>query len=89
MVGYFNSAGFIVCIAAARKLSEKHETEYEVLGISWVITLSLLGSFFGPIFFSFAVISFGYVVAWIFSGLISLGFFAPLIASMVRRYPNP
>jgi MFS family permease len=89
MVGYFSSAGFIVCIAAARKLSEKHEMEYEVLGVSWVITLSLVGSFFGPIFFSFAVISFGYVVAWIFSGLISIGFFVPLIASMMRRYANP
>jgi MFS family permease len=89
MVGYFSSAGFIVCIAAARKLSEKHEKEYEVLGVSWVITLSLVGSFFGPIFFSFAVISFGYVAAWIFSGLISLGFFAPLIISMMRKYPSP
>jgi len=89
MVGYFSSAGFIVCIAAARKLSEKHEMEYEVLGVSWVITLSLFGSFFGPIFFSFAVISFGYASAWIFSGLISLGFFAPLLVSMVRRFPNP
>ncbi|HYB04284.1 MAG TPA: MFS transporter, partial [Nitrososphaerales archaeon] len=88
MVGYFSSAGFIVCVAAARKLSEKHEMEYEVLGVSWVITMSLVGSFFGPIFFSFAVISFGYVQAWIFSGLISIGFFAPLIVSMTRRYPN-
>ncbi len=89
IVGYFSSAGFIVCIAASRKLSEKHELEYEVLGVSWVITLSLFGSFFGPIFFSYAVVSFGYVPAWIFSGLISTGFFAPLLANMLRTEPNP
>lgn len=84
VVGFFSSAGFIVCISAARKLSDKHELEYEVLGVSWVITLSLFGSFFGPIFFSFIVVALGYEAAWILSGLVSLGFFAPLLVSMVK-----
>ena len=77
LVGFFGSAGFIVCVAASRQLG-KHEMEYEVLGVSWVISLSLVGSFFGPIIFSYAVIFLGYEFAWIFSGLISIGFFAPL-----------
>jgi len=89
IVGFFSSAGFIVCIAASRQRSEKHESEYEVLGVSWVISLSLFGSFFGPVIFSSAVVSFGYGVAWILSGLISLIFFAPLLLSMIRRHPNP
>jgi MFS family permease len=88
-VGFFGSAGFIVCVAASRQLSDRHDREYEVLGVGWVITMSLFGSFFGPILFSLAVVSFGYESAWIFSGLISLGFFLPLLASMIRRYPNP
>jgi len=85
LVGFFGSAGFIVCVSAARRLSDKHETEYEVLGVSWVITLSLVGSFFGPIVFSFAVVSFGYIPAWIVSGIISIAFFAPLVWNMVKR----
>lgn len=89
MVGFFSSGGFIVCIAASRKLSEKHGLEYEILGISWAVTLSLFGSFFGPIFFSLAVVSFGYVTAWIISGLISAVFFVPLVFSLIRGYPNP
>jgi MFS family permease len=86
MVGFFGSAGFIVCIAASRKISGKHhdESEYEVLGISWVITLSLVGSFVAPIFFSFATVSLGYPVAWISSALISLVFFLPLVLSMFK-----
>ncbi len=63
--------------------------EYEVLGVSWAITLSLVGSFFGPIFFSYAVIFVGYEFAWIFSSLICLAFFAPLVVSWARKYPNP
>lgn len=89
MVGFFSSAGFIVCVAASRELSEQHDPEYEVLGVSWVITLSLFGSFFGPIVFSTAVVSFGYSLAWILSGLISLGFFAPLLVSAILGRPNP
>ncbi len=89
VVGFFSGAGFIVCVAASRKLSDKHELEYEVLGVSWVITLSLFGSFFGPIFFSFVVVSLGYEAAWILSGLISLAFFSPLLVSMVRGKPSP
>ena len=89
VVGFFSGAGFIVCVAASRKLSDKHELEYEVLGVSWVITLSLFGSFFGPIFFSFVVVSVGYETAWILSGLISLGFFAPLLGSMATKHSVP
>jgi MFS family permease len=88
MVGFFGSGGFIVCVAASRRLGN-HEVEYEVLGVSWVITLSLVGSFFGPIFFSYAVIFAGYEFAWIFSSLVCLGFFAPLVVSWARKYPNP
>jgi len=88
LVGLFSSGGFIVCVAASRQVG-KHETEYEVLGVSWAITLSLLGSFFGPIFFSYAVIFVGYEFAWIFSSLICLVFFAPLVVSWARKYPNP
>jgi MFS family permease len=85
MVGFFGSAGFVVCVSAARLLSDKHDREYEVLGVGWVVTLSLLGSFFGPIFFSFAVVSSGYTAAWIFSGVISILFFAPLLGNMIKR----
>jgi len=78
LVGSFSSAGFILCISAARQV-KSHELEYEVLGVSWAITLSLVGSLFGPLYFSYSVISFGYEFAWISSSLLALVFLVPLV----------
>ena len=84
LVGFFEGAGYILCVVAARH-GNKHETEYEVLGVSWTLTLSLVGSFFAPIFFSYAVILNGYSFAWIASSLLSIGFFFPLVLTSVKH----
>jgi len=78
LVGFFQSAGFILCINASRQQSNR-EQEYESLAISWAITLSLVGSFFAPVFFSYAVLLYGYEFAWIACSLLSIGFFVPLV----------
>ena len=89
IVGFFSSGGFIVCIAASRQLT-KHEMEYEVLGVRLgYYVVAFRSAFSVRIFFSYAVIFVGYESAWIFSSLISLGFFAPLVISWARKYPNP
>jgi hypothetical protein len=62
-------------------LPSNREPEYEALAVSWAISLSLVGSFFAPVFFSYAVLFHGYDFAWVASSLLSLGFFVPLVLS--------
>ncbi|HEX2408153.1 MAG TPA: MFS transporter [Nitrososphaeraceae archaeon] len=66
--GIFLSIGFVVVYARARQ-SKKIIQEYQTLAVSYVNGISLFGSFWIPIIFSFTVIQFGYKIAWLCAGI--------------------
>jgi MFS family permease len=63
--------------AAAKDLS-RVEKEYEGLTISWVNSISLTGSFWPPLVFSYFVRSFNYSAAWIAGAAMCLLLLVPL-----------
>jgi len=78
-VGFGNNAGYIVGLAVATRIAYHGEKKYEVLGIAWILSVSLLGSFFAPILFSYLAISFGYPVAWLGLSAIMFIFLIPIL----------
>jgi MFS family permease len=81
IIGIFASGGFVIPYALARRLAlEKLGLiEYEILAVSFVNGLSLLGAFWVPFVFSIMVKSFGYSLAWLFGGLLVLVFIIPVM----------
>ena len=81
LIGIFASGGFVIPYALARRLAlEKLGLpKYEILAVSFVNGLSLLGAFWVPFIFSIMVNSFGYSLAWLFGGLLVLVFIIPII----------
>ncbi len=81
IIGIFASGGFVIPYALARRLAlEKLGLpKYEILAVSFVNGLSLLGAFWVPFVFSIMVNSFGYSLAWLFGGLLVLVFIIPII----------
>ncbi|HZY46892.1 MAG TPA: MFS transporter [Candidatus Bathyarchaeia archaeon] len=67
-----------VAFAAARDLSGV-EKEYESLVIGWVNCISLTGSVWPPLVFSYLAGSYGYSVAWLGGSGLSLVFLIPLL----------
>ena len=67
-----------VAFAAARDLS-RVEKEYESLTIGWVNCISLTGSVWPPLVFSYFAGSFGYTAAWLGGASLSLILLIPLI----------
>ena len=63
--------------AAAKDLS-RVQKEYEGLTIGWVNSISLTGSFWPPLVFSYLARSFSYSAAWLGGGLIVLLLLVPL-----------
>ncbi len=81
MIGIFISGGFVVPYTKAReiaiiKLDQRH---YETLAVSFVNGMSLFGAFWVPFVFSFIVLYFGYPVAWLFGGFLTILFIIPII----------
>jgi MFS family permease len=74
------SGGFTVGFSSARE-SVKLEPEYETLAVSWVNSVSLFGDFVPPLIFSATVVSFGYGLAWIVSGVLAAVLLIPLLAT--------
>lgn len=68
-----------VAFAAARDLS-KVEREYESLTIGWVNCISLTGSVWPPLVFSYLAESFGYTVAWLGGSGLSFILLIPLMS---------
>src|SRR5215211_3778993 len=66
--GIFLSIGFVVVYARARQ-SQKIIQEYQTLSVGYVNGISLFGSFWIPIIFSFTVSQFSYKIAWLCAGI--------------------
>ncbi len=64
---------------AATKDLSRVQREYEGLTIAWVNSISLTGSFWPPLVFSYLARSFGYASAWLGGAGLSLLLLAPLI----------
>jgi predicted MFS family arabinose efflux permease len=67
-----------ISFAAAKDLS-RVQREYEGLTVGWVNSISLTGSFWPPLVFSYLVRTSGYPAAWFASGCISLLLLLPLL----------
>ena len=66
--GIFLSVGFVVIYARARE-SRKIIPEYRTLSVGYVNGISLFGSFWIPIIFSFTVSQYSYSIAWLCAGI--------------------
>src|ERR671913_21059 len=66
--GIFLSIGFVVIYARARQ-SQKIIQEYQTLSVGYVNGISLFGSFWIPIIFSFTVSQLNYKIAWLCAGI--------------------
>ena len=76
-----------VAFAAARDLSGV-EKEYESLTIGWVNCISLTGSVWPSIVFSFLAETYGYSTAWLGGSILSLAFLVPLLFCLERSSRN-
>ena len=66
--GIFLSVGFVVIYTRARE-SRKIIPEYHTLSVGYVNGISLFGSFWIPIIFSFTVSQYSYTMAWLCAGI--------------------
>ena len=76
--GIFLSIGFVVVYARARQ-SKKIIREYQTLSVGYVNGISLFGSFWIPIIFSFTVSQFSYNIAWLCAGIIIIILSIPIL----------
>ena len=83
VVGLADGFGFTTAYILAREVNGP-DPEYETLAVSWVNGITLFGSFWTPILFSFSALGFGYHVAWLVSGLASLPLLVPVVALRLR-----
>jgi len=81
LIGIFASGGFVIPYTIARRIAvEKlNMPNYEILAVSFVNGLSLLGAFWVPFLFSILVKTFNYSTAWIVGGLLTIAFIIPII----------
>ena len=84
LVGFGNNAGYIVSVALAGKIAV-NEKRFEVVGIAWILSVSLLASFFAPILFSSLATSFGYPVAWVGCALVMILLLLPSVFVSTSR----
>src|SRR3989441_6295472 len=68
---------FVIAFAAAKDLS-KVQREYEGLTVAWVNSISLTGSFWPPLIFSYLAKSFSYSAAWLGGGAMCFLLLIPL-----------
>src|SRR5215207_5923679 len=66
--GIFLSVGFVVIYARASE-SKNIISEYHTLSVGYVNGISLFGSFWIPLIFSFTVSEFSYMTAWLCAGI--------------------
>jgi MFS family permease len=81
IIGIFASGGFVIPYTLARRIvvEKMGMPNYDVLAISYVNGLSLLGVFWVPILFSLIVKNFDYSIAWLIGGLLIAAFIIPII----------
>ena len=85
--GLVSGIGYTFAFAGARELNRAGK-EYESLAVAWVNSLSLTGSFFPPIFFSYLVDGYGYQAGWLWSGALTLAFVAPVLLMVESWRPK-
>jgi len=78
VAGIFLSMGFVVVYAKAKQ-DYGIKIEYQTLAISFVNGISLTGSFWVPIVFSYFVHEYGYDFAWIMAGILIIFLSLPLL----------
>lgn len=83
--GFAAGVAITVSFSAARELY-RVVPEYESLSVAWVNCISLTGSFWPPILFSFFASSFGYTAAWVEGGISALVF---VLAILFVKNPLP
>jgi MFS family permease len=88
LVGSSNAGGFAVGFIVARE-SAKHQREYEALGMSWVSTVSFIGSFWIPGLFSSIALQFGYSAAWVAVALLTVVLTFPVISMWPKPQDTP
>jgi MFS family permease len=76
--GVVSGVGYTFAFAGARDLNREGPA-YDTLAIGWVNSISLTGSFLPPIFFSYVVQTLGYTEGWLWSGVLTLFFLAPVV----------
>jgi len=81
IIGILASGGFVIPYTLARRLAVEKLAlpNYEILAVSFVNGLSLLGAFWVPFVFSIMVKTFDYPLAWLFGGVLVLAFIIPII----------
>ncbi len=76
--GVVSGFGYTVAFAGARDLNREGE-QYDGLAIAWVNCISLSGSFWPPLIYSYVAESAGYSAAWLESAALTLLFVIPLL----------
>ena len=84
--GIVSGIGYTFAFAWARDLN-RLPREYDTLAISWVNSISLIGSFIPPVFFSYLVVSSGYYDAWLGCAALTMVFLVPLILMSEKKSP--
>jgi len=84
VVGAADGLGFTTAYILAREINGSG-SEYETLAVSWVNGISLFGSFWTPVLFSYSAIGFGYSTAWFVSGLASVPLVLPVLALRAKK----
>jgi hypothetical protein len=81
LAGFFLSWGFVIIYVKAKQIKPdtSNPSKYETLSVSYVNGISLSGAFWIPVIFSFVVGQFGYPVAWVLGGIISLTLIIPIL----------
>jgi MFS family permease len=77
IAGFFLAGGFVIVYTKAKRVEGIH-SEYETLAVSFVNGISLFDAFWVPIVFSFVVNQFGYSVAWLLGGVLTMLLVLPL-----------
>jgi len=76
--GIISGFGYTVAFAGARDLN-KAEKEYDGLSVAWVNSISLSGSFWVPLLYSYIAETGGYQSAWLGCAVLSMLFVIPLL----------
>lgn len=86
IVGAADGVGFTTAYILARDIRDASSElmHYETLPVSWVNGISLVGSFWAPVLFSYSAIGLGYSQAWLVIGLASIPLVVPVLL-MNRR----
>ena len=70
--------GYTAAFAGAKDLN-RAEREYDGLAVAWVNGISLTGSFWPPLLYSYLTVATGYSSAWFGSAVVSALFLVPVL----------